>query len=382
MSKKASLAFTIFGITAIIAIIAVFSIRIYFERKALAEENLDTFKKLQNTIASSYLAKGSFSHSFFSDSMRGFIEDHPSYLSIVIYSSEGPHYIYARDPELLAFPTEGHLLDWEGAPVFTIRPFFEDVVSSETAIPTRKGTYLSAVSIILPQDRLFLFIRDSIIAAAALLVATIIMIAVYPFLRESRRTEAAAPAQGIAAGPERRPVQLKPEESKSKGQNTGLFSPETGLGWEQYIDSRLSFELRRSASYDQDLVLILFRGKDLSRGSEEHVRVAKYLLQHFLFQDMLFEYGQNGFAVILPNTELDTAIKEAEAFRNNVCSKNISGCIFSAGISSRNGRLITGNRLIAEASMALNKAFTDPDNKIIAFRSDPEKYRQYIASKA
>ena len=374
MSKKASLAFTIFGITAIIAIIAVFSIRIYFERKALSEENLDTFKKLQNTIASSYLAKGSFSHSFFSDSMRGFIEDHPSYLSIVIYSPEGPHYIYARDPGLLTFPAEGRLLNWEGAPVFTIRPFFEDVVSSEIAIPTREGTYLSAVSIVLPRERLFLFIRDTIIAAAALLVITIIIIAVYPFLRENRKPEAAPPA------PE--PVELKPGESKNKAQNTGLFSPETGLGWEQYIDSRLSFELRRSASYDQDLVLILFRGKDLRRGSDEHVRVAKYLLQHFLFQDMLFEYGQNGFAVILPNTELDTAIKEAEAFRNNICSKNISGCVFSAGISSRNGRLINGNRLIAEASMALNKAFNDPGNKIIAFRSDPEKYRQYIASKA
>lgn len=105
------------------------------------------------------------------------------------------------------------------------------------------------------------------------------------------------------------------------------------------------------------------------------------MLKHFLFQDMLFEYGRNGFSVILPNTELDAAIKEAEAFRDGVCTKKISNCTLSAGLSSRNGRLINGSRLINEASAALGKAMNDSGSKIIAFRSDPEKYRQFIASR-
>ena len=390
MSKKASLFFTVFGITVLIAIIAVFSLRVYFERKANAAENRENFKTLENTVASSYLAKGNFSHAFFSESMRQFIEKHPAYLSVVVYSAEGPHYIYAEDPNLLAFPADNHLLDWDGAPIFTIRPFFEEVLSSEISIPNRQGTFLSAVTVILPQTSLFLFIRDTIIAAAGLLVLTIIFIAVYPFMRERPANKRSnheplerRPSASSDHIPEPlAPVRQKPDCVEEKEPSSGLFSPETGLGWQQYLDSRLSFELRRSASYDQDLVLALFRGEGLQKRSSEYVRTAKFLLQHFLFQDMLFEYGQNGFAVILPNTELDEAIKEAETFIENVCEKNVSGCIFSVGISSRNGRLINGNRLITEASMALSKAFNDPDNKIIAFRSDPEKYRQYIASKA
>ena len=381
MSKKASLFFTVFGVTALIAIIAVFSLRIYFERKTYSAKNREQYKELENIIASSYLAKGTFSHSYFSASMRQFIKKNPEFLSIVIYSSEGPHYIFAENPDLLAFPTEDHLLNWDGAPIFIIRPFFEEVLSSEISIPTRAGTYLSAVTVILPQNSLFLFIRDTIIAAAGLLVLTIIFIAAYPFMRESTKRMPAAPSGPYEAEP-LAPLQEKRPQPESKEPSSGLFSPETGLGWQQYLDSRLSFELRRSASYDQDLVLIIFRGKELHRGSDEYIRIAKYLLQHFLFQDMLFEYGQNGFAVILPNTELDEAIKEAETFRDNVCTKHISSCIFSAGISSRNGRLINGNRLITEASMALSKAFNDPNNRIIAFRSDPERYRQYIASRS
>ena len=50
------------------------------------------------------------------------------------------------------------------------------------------------------------------------------------------------------------------------------------------------------------------------------------------------------------------------------------------GLSSRSGRLIDADRLIFETNEALEKALTDPSSNIIAFRSNPEKYRAYIAS--
>ena len=36
----------------------------------------------------------------------------------------------------------------------------------------------------------------------------------------------------------------------------GLYSPESGLGWEEYLAERLNAELSRAASFEQDLVLL------------------------------------------------------------------------------------------------------------------------------
>ena len=51
----------------------------------------------------------------------------------------------------------------------------------------------------------------------------------------------------------------------------------------------------------------------------------------------------------------------------------------SIWISSRSFRLIPGKRLITEAEEALSRAMDDQETAIVAFRVNPEKYRQYIA---
>ena len=48
------------------------------------------------------------------------------------------------------------------------------------------------------------------------------------------------------------------------------------------------------------------------------------------------------------------------------------------GITTRSLRLITGNRLIEEATQALEKAFEEQGLPIVAFRVSPEKYRQCL----
>jgi hypothetical protein len=47
-----------------------------------------------------------------------------------------------------------------------------------------------------------------------------------------------------------------------------------------------------------------------------------------------------------------------------------------AGLASRNGRLIDAERLLREARSSLEK--TNGEKNIVAFRSDPEKFRQYL----
>jgi len=48
-------------------------------------------------------------------------------------------------------------------------------------------------------------------------------------------------------------------------------------------------------------------------------------------------------------------------------------------MSSRSGRLLNAERLILEADEALKKARTEEKSPIIAFKSDPEKYREFIS---
>jgi len=77
---------------------------------------------------------------------------------------------------------------------------------------------------------------------------------------------------------------------------------------------------------------------------------------------------------------------KSEEFRSRIIAKlpesfhdKTGLCI---GISTRSGRLIEAKRLMLEASSALEKALNDPHSRVIAFKSDPEKYREYIKSHA
>jgi hypothetical protein len=52
------------------------------------------------------------------------------------------------------------------------------------------------------------------------------------------------------------------------------------------------------------------------------------------------------------------------------------------GLSSRSGRLLNAERIMFECNQALEKAKSDPKSSIIAFKSDPEKYRAFIRNQA
>lgn len=164
-------------------------------------------------------------------------------------------------------------------------------------------------------------------------------------------------------------------------ENTSMFSPDTGLGWESYLPTRLESELIRAGSSEQDLSLFIFRVKDLEHTSEISVKISKLLLEVFQFKDMLFEYKKDGFAAIMVGKDIDTALKIAEDIYSNICDvlkENNVNAILASGISSRSLRLISGERLLLEAEQALSHALEDEKTPIVAFRVNPEKYREYM----
>lgn len=163
---------------------------------------------------------------------------------------------------------------------------------------------------------------------------------------------------------------------------TGLFSPATGVGWESYMETRLDSELVRAASSEQDLALVLLRIPGLENNPLMMKRIAAVLLDFFKFRDFVFEYKKDGFAGILLNINLDQAMVLSETMHTQLKelleSENIREKL-AIGISTRSLRILPGSRLISEANQALEKAFGETGLPIVAFRVNPDKYRQFVA---
>jgi GGDEF domain-containing protein len=324
--------------------------------------------------------------------MEDYFRENPSLDVLAVFSDSSTHYIFSRSRKLLssAALSSGR---WEGAESLLYTPFFKRYV--ETPLPEIERASLGILTSVMSRDLLYRYMRDSLIALVALLLITVI----FMISTSGTRSVSSAPGQGSVPGglPAEKDEPKRTEHlddfrseageeiragSPDSKEGCGLFSPVTGLGWGNYLEKRLSFELRRAASFDQDLSLLLIKSSEFDRSSSGYAAIAKALLKKFSFQDLIFEYGEKGFAVILPNADLDLAMREAEDFISKNCAKlSMDRCSFTVGLSSRNGRLVNGNRIMNEASQALKKAESDKDHRIIAFRSDPEKYRQYIASR-
>jgi GGDEF domain-containing protein len=162
----------------------------------------------------------------------------------------------------------------------------------------------------------------------------------------------------------------------------GLFSPVTGIGWEQYLTERLDSELVRAASSEQDLSLIIIRISGLVHTDLLSRKIAKVLLDTFKFKDMVFEFGTNGFAGILQNITLDQAMKVADTLYAGIDALLMEmshGGQITIGITTRTARLLSASRMIEESLSAARKAEEEPSLPIVAFRANPDKYREFVA---
>lgn len=161
-----------------------------------------------------------------------------------------------------------------------------------------------------------------------------------------------------------------------------LYAPDSGLCFEQYLVERLSNELRRAASFDQDLVTALIKCRGTGDNRSSYIQLAKTLKEHFTFHDLLFEVQNDKMAVILPSTDLEQGIAELSDFQKDLfqatpemfCASDIS-----IGLSSRNGRLINSDRILKEAHAALKRAENDSETNLVGFRPDPGKFRSFLA---
>ncbi len=137
---------------------------------------------------------------------------------------------------------------------------------------------------------------------------------------------------------------------------------------------RLDLELERAASFNQDLSLLVFSA--VGKPGESSSDLENSIRRAFPYKDLVFDFGGDTYAVIEINKDLDSSLAAAEDFILDRIER-VGNRALHVGIASRNGRLISAARLHNEAESALGR--TDASKNIVAFRSDPEKYRDYVS---
>lgn len=168
-------------------------------------------------------------------------------------------------------------------------------------------------------------------------------------------------------------------EPPQDGGIRNMFSPVTGFCREQDLQIRLDSEIARAAASEQDLSLIIIRIPGLSYTDAIVPQLCECLLREFQFRDMIFEYKGDGFAVIRIDTSIESAETQADSVQAGITRLTAdSGKKCFIGISSRSIRMLSAERLIAEASEAMRHASEDGNSQTISFHVDIEKYREFI----
>lgn len=157
----------------------------------------------------------------------------------------------------------------------------------------------------------------------------------------------------------------------------------TGFIKDEYITEILNAELKNASKAEQDLSIIILRIKKLIHSDPLTKEILPTLNKIFKDAYKTFEFGEDGYLIIL-NNDILFSIKFAEKMFNDFYPEykklNIENEI-GIGVSSKSQRLVSAERIMNEASHATEKAFDETDLPIIAFKVNPDKYNQLIMEK-
>ena len=212
-----------------------------------------------------------------------------------------------------------------------------------------------------------------------LLITAALALAFFTLLIESllRGRTRDAGLSNSKAGREKQPL----TGEKAGNAASGGYSKRGGIVKEEYTEIRLAEELQRCEDAGQDLAFIVIEFKP-SADDSFYARFAADAARFFSSGDFICEKGYRGISVICPGLSLDAGFLNAGEFHSRVLGKypsffkqNTDLCM---GLSARSERPVNAQRLIFEAEEALERALLDPVSHIVAFKSDPEKYRAFM----
>ncbi len=372
--------------------------------------------KIKSEITTLYLSGEEFSSSAFKNTINRFFSADMALQSIVISSNEKIEYLYIKNTGIIT-KKPVFTPDFITKPEYSFNRILYNLFTATVIIPGSNNISIETVYNTLKFYDVAYLIKIIILVLLFYIIITIFFLLFMPEKKkaaisvkiagsnqdeetaktaaekdDSVKSPAAAEikhnnvsvkqAAPSSASPYKEPVTVSEaveEEEIPEIKEDIQISEKTGLAWFEYFNSKLSYELDKAASFDTDLTLFI-----LSWISSEKARInilyqnLPELLRSFFMPDMAFEYDSNSIAIINPGTDLEECLPKINAFV--VRLKHVSEIeeIF-AGVSSRNGRLISGKRLVKEAEGALAKAVSESGTPVIAFRSDPEKYRKMLS---
>lgn len=147
------------------------------------------------------------------------------------------------------------------------------------------------------------------------------------------------------------------------------------------LEAKCEESLVKAAENGSDLAVLIIKvnssENEISREQIENIFDSDFAQNALVFSD-----ESNLFTVLLENTGLDDAMTVAKEIFEDFSEKLAdAGQKVTIGLSSKNGRTVSSERLLTEAREAQKHAATEPDSPIIAFRASPEKYNDYILNK-
>ena len=283
----------------------------------------------------------------------------------------------------------GYALTWVGgSPDFRNRfDFSRQVQIAPMLIPGMSGVSVRAVAGVFDYNELAHTLRQAMILIAAALAVAFFTLLLESSFNRSRRVVYAAEADDAATGDDdSRPsaaaaetrARPKPRPSVHK---PGNYSERGHVVRGEHTEGRLAEEMGRSVAAGQDLAFIVVEFKP-PEADNYYTRLAADAARFFSSREFVCERGERGLSIICPGLSLDMGFLNATEFHNRILVKYPS--IFKQktdlciGISACSEREVNAARLIFEAEEALERALMDPVSHVIAFKSDPDKYRAFM----
>jgi hypothetical protein len=328
---------------------------------------------------------GSVQSPFFANAMRDVFSGEPRLLLVSVHSpQDGILYLLTRNRSFLKEPAT-ITPEWKGTPAYRVAGGSEILVSASVGSDMPSVT-MDALYVIMGREDLYAVVRDDLyfFLAFLLVVGVAVLIVMSVEEEEAGRGGASTPGRAHPAPPA--PAQTFPGSGRETPprEPRAFTSPRTGLVWAEYLEPRLKAELERAASSDGEISLAQVRIDEPfadTRLPMAHAGIARLLKQTFPLHDLLFEAGDNGYTVVLPDADVDTAVRLLDDLRTKVAAAQIEGRTrtLSAGVSSRAGRLIDSRLLREEAQVALAKAEREGGNQVVGFRADAARFREKLA---
>ena len=332
------------------------------ERRTTAERE---FNDLMDRAAASSVFLGFLSDSF-RESIRDFLFSSETLTGIIITGTSGQ---YAVEREI------GSSIIWNGSsPRFKTGVLFSGgPISLPLRVEGQRSVSVQAVFSYYDYDFFQTVLRNSLFAILIALIVALITLMIELIVRnksgyDSINAASVTVDDGFPYG-----------DFDISGSDSEM---------EHNIIQKLSQEIRRCASLEQDLVLLSAELKSPQFVSESlFQRFNDEAVSFFSMRDLVFEKNENAIFIIIPGINLEEGLSKSEDFCNLIVSRFSESHMYEEpilciGLSSRSGRLVEAERLLTEANTALEKALSDPDSNIIGFKSDLEKYRRFIKSKS